>query len=331
MRAPLKIDLHHQNPLLGNSTVQLIAILLWALLFTYPCVRHGITTGYDAATHVRYQHHFSRQFWRGDFYPRWLAEENKGYGSPIFLIQYPLPYFVTALLRPLAAFPSTSDRDARELGVFMFVALAAAGVAARFWFSKFSSTVAATVAAVAYLSLPYFMVGIYLRAAIGEVSALVFMPLALAFCESTHKAKCSIFPLSASFALLTISNPIIALLFIPVLFTYALLSARQMGVTLAASARRLSLALILSFGLASIYLIPVLAYRGLFHLDGLVQSLPDFEVGRVTLIITFAMSCPLPLYLCCRFQPLSIQRFRFLRQSNSLSDSAVSSRLLPRD
>jgi len=81
----------------------------------------------DAVTHIQYQHHFSEQFWKGDLYPRWLAGSNKGYGSPIFLVQYPVPYWITAVLRPITRFRSDSTRDARTLGVFCFLALARRG------------------------------------------------------------------------------------------------------------------------------------------------------------------------------------------------------------
>src|SRR5437868_10979836 len=78
-----------------------LAILFIAALLSVPCLRVGLPEGHDSYTHSQYQHYFSGQFWHGDLYPRWLSNANKGYGAPIFLIQYPLPYFVTALLRPI--------------------------------------------------------------------------------------------------------------------------------------------------------------------------------------------------------------------------------------
>ena len=278
------------SPRLGvpaaKSLPQLSAIVLVALLLTFPLVRHGISSGYDSATHARYQHHFSEQFWRGDLYPRWLAKENKGYGSPIFLVQYPLPYFATALLRPLTAFSIRPDREARELGIFVFLSLAAAGISARYWFVKFSAPLAATLAAMVYISLPYFIVGMYLRAAVGEISALVFMPLSLACCESLGKNRRAVLTLGVSFALLILSNLIVSMLFVPALCTYALCAGGRTGSTLAVTARRLFAAMTLGSGLSSVYLLPVIAYRGLFRLDGMIKNLPDFEPGRYFLYLT---------------------------------------------
>ncbi|MGB6472563.1 MAG: hypothetical protein WBF04_00635, partial [Candidatus Sulfotelmatobacter sp.] len=121
-----------------------MAIVLVAVFLCLPCLVRGIPRGYDAITHVEYQRHFSEQFWNGEHYPRWLAGENKGFGSPTFIIQYPLPYFLTALIRPLVPLAADNDREARELGILVFLLLAAAGVCARLWLGKLSSPLAAT-------------------------------------------------------------------------------------------------------------------------------------------------------------------------------------------
>jgi hypothetical protein len=264
----------------SRSSLQLCAILLYAMFLTSPLLLRGVASGYDAATHARYQHHFSRQFWGGEPYPRWLANENKGYGSPIFLIQYPLPYMVTALLRPLTAFPADADREARELGVFIFIALACAGAAAWLWFKEIAPPTSATLAALVYISLPYFMVGIYLRAALGELCALIWMPLLLALAERMHKQNSAVFAAAAAFALMIASNVIVTLLFVPMLAVYALFTGKEQGVTRRKSAWQLSLALLLGCGMAALYLLPAIAYRGLFDIEALAQTMPDFERGR---------------------------------------------------
>jgi hypothetical protein len=90
---------------LGELIAHITAIIVVSAILCLPLLSVGVFTGaYDAPTHALYQYYFSRQFWNGDFYPRWLAEANKGYGSPVFLIQYPFPYFITALLRPILSF-----------------------------------------------------------------------------------------------------------------------------------------------------------------------------------------------------------------------------------
>ena len=91
-------------------------IVLVAAILCIRCLLGGIPPRDNSTTHAMYQYHFSRQFWSGELYPRWLAEANKGYGSPIFLVQYPLPYFITALLRPITSFPPTATREVTRAG-----------------------------------------------------------------------------------------------------------------------------------------------------------------------------------------------------------------------
>jgi len=125
-----------------------LMVVLGAAFLSLPCLIHGVSPTGDSLLHATYQCQFSRQFWSGEFYPRWLMNANNGYGSPIFLIQYPLPYWITALLRPITRFRPTPTREARELGVFCFLALAAAGLAARVWLQKRYTPFAATTAAI---------------------------------------------------------------------------------------------------------------------------------------------------------------------------------------
>src|SRR5207249_2439593 len=99
----------------------------------------------------------NEQFWRGDLYPRWLANANKGLGTPVFYLQYPLPYFTTALLRPFISSRLGARREARELGIFFFLVIAAIGFAGRTWFRTYSGGGASTVAAMLYMLFPYVL------------------------------------------------------------------------------------------------------------------------------------------------------------------------------
>jgi len=263
----------------SKSWLQLLSIFLIAGVLCLPCLLHGLPAGTNAPTHVKYQHHFSRQFWNGEIYPRWLVEENKGYGSPIFLAQYPLPYFVTALLRPVTSFPPET-REARELGIFAWLALAAAGLAARFWLQKFTRPVAATLTAIVYMSLPYILGdGLYGRVAIGELCTFIWMPLALSLCELIYRKRSLIFVLSGVYALLVLSNMLSALLFTPVLTIYAVFYADKIDRSAFRRAVLVLLAQLLGAGLAGVYLVPLLAYRRFFDLHQMESVLPGYQFG----------------------------------------------------
>jgi hypothetical protein len=257
-----------------------LVIVLVAALLCAPCLLVGIPAGMDAPTHVIYQYYFSHQFWSGDFYPRWLAEANKGYGSPVFLIQYPLPYVTTALLRPITLFPASATREAQELGVYCFLVFAAAGLAARGWFRNRCSPVASTIAAVVYISLPYILgQGLYGRGAIGELTAFVWMPLALALCDRAEPNRLGVLSaISMVFALLLLSNFLCAVLFAPVMLIYVMGKCGDMPLV-----RRIApvlFALAIGIGVAAVYLFPLVTNRNLFNFVAVNSHHPQAEFGR---------------------------------------------------
>jgi hypothetical protein len=267
-----------------------LIILLVAVILCLPCLLVGIPEGYDSTTHAMYQYHFSRQFWSGDLYPRWLANANKGYGSPIFLIQYPLPYLITALLRPVTSFLPTATRGSRELGVYCFLVLAAAGLAARVWFRNRCTPIASTAAAVAYISLPYMLAqALYLRVALGELSAFVWMPLALALCDRVHPIRFAVLSaIGVVFALLLLTNVLYAVLFAPLMVSYAIVSGRDGNRSFVKPVASVLLAVAIGIGVAAAYVFPLVAYQRLFDVNAMPANLPYFELGRSFLFVSLS-------------------------------------------
>jgi hypothetical protein len=273
-----------------------VVLLIAAAILCLPCLLWGVPPGADASLHVMYQSHFSEQFWHGDLYPRWLVNANKGLGTPVFFLQYPLPYFTTALLRPFVWSPAGAQREAREIGVFLFLVIAAAGVAARLWFRKHSSAVASTLAAIVYMLLPYILPqGVYARAALGEVCAFVWMPLALAICDSLRPSVSVVSILGAVLACLFLSNAIIAVLFVPALIFYTIGGGL---LTVKAATRRAAIlfsALALGVGMSAIYVFPVAAYRALFDWSQMPAHLPGYELGLYFLFLTSGSLAAAPI------------------------------------
>jgi hypothetical protein len=273
----------------------LLLILLIGVILCLPCIFYGVPNGYNTRTHLNYQHHFSHQFWNGDLYPRWLAQANKGYGSPIFVVQYPLPYFATALLRPFTSYPS-AVRDARELGLFAWLALTAAGVSAWLWLKQLASPRAALFGTLFYMSLPYVLgQALYVRVAIGELVSFIWMPLAFYFCDwiyqnnpsrggpaaptANPKRHFAVLALSAVFALLILSNVLDAVLFAPALTAYGVLAGQRRSYSLFRAGIIVCLAELFGVALAGAYLGPLFAYRRMFDLRQLGVHLPGYRLG----------------------------------------------------
>ncbi len=277
-----------QSDSVGTTVRQIAVIVFVAAFLSLPVWLVGIPQTGDGSTHVGYQYHFSQQFWHGDFYPRWLADSNKGYGAPIFLVQYPFPYFVTALLRPITWFSATTTRESHELGLYCLLVLAAAGLAARTWFRSRYSALASTIGAVVYISLPY-IVGqtIYERCSLGELAAFVWMPLIFLLCDYLHPVRFKVLSgIGVLFALLIFSNVLTAALFAPVMVFYPVFVGGKSGTPLVRRIAPMFAAFVIGTGVAAAYVFPMLAYHKLFDAGAVPRHHPVAELGRSLVSIT---------------------------------------------
>ena len=262
--------------LLRSPAAHFILIFLIATIVCFPLLVAGLPDGAaDAGTHALYQYHFSRQFWNGELYPRWLAEHNDGYGSPVFWIQYPFPYFITALLRPVLWFAPTTTREAHELGIYCYLVILGAGSSAWIWFRYRYTRTASTIASIIYILLP-FVVGqaLYTRSAIGELTSFVWMPLMFALCDRIHPIRLPVFiATGVTFALLLLSNILNALIFLPLVVLYAAVSNRR---------SLLPMIFALGFGIciAAFYLLPFAAYMKYFDGTAFSTNHTSFELAR---------------------------------------------------
>lgn len=269
-----------------NDVTHNFTIVLFAALLCLPCLIRGVPGAGDGANHTIYQYHFSQQFWGGDYYPRWLKSANKGYGSPIFLIQYPLPYWVTALLRPILRFPPNPNREAHELGVFCFLVIAAAGLAARRWLRVRFTPFASTLAAVAYICLPYILgADLYRGVEIGQLCTFVWMPMALSICDIPRMTFTRTSALGLVLALLIMSNVITTFLFVPLLLAYAIACRESCLVSITERTLSVLASLGLGSGIAGVYVLPLLAYRRLFDISAMPRMLPGFTISSNLLLV----------------------------------------------
>jgi hypothetical protein len=269
-----------------SDVIHSLFVVLVASLLCLPCLVRGVPQVGDSWNHTVYQHHFSEQFWSGDYYPRWLTKANKGYGSPIFLIQYPLPYWVTALLRPILRFSPDPHREAHELGVFCFLAIAGAGLAARRWLRFRFTPLGSTYAALVYICLPCVLgADLYGGVEIGQLSTFVWMPLALAVCDSSELTLMRLSVLGFIFALLIMSNVITTFLFVPVILAYSVVCGRVAGASIVRRSSSTLIALTLGCGIAGLYVLPLLAYRRLFDISAMPRMLQGFTVSSNLLFV----------------------------------------------
>ena len=260
-----KPDEHNTPVVTGPAWAHVAVLIVVAMALTYPCIRRGLPLGHSTNTHILYQHYFNVQIAQGDWYPRWIISMNRGLGSGVFFAQYPLPYYVPWGIGKIIPNHWGSYEETRTQGLALALAAILAGLFTYAWCATFTDRLTAMLAAVIYLTLPYFLtIDLYLRAAIGEFWALSFLPLTFYFIERMAAGSRRAVPgLAVAFALVIVSHLFTAVLLAPVLLVYAVWRVAPARRVL--SACQVLAAFLLATGLAGVYTLPFLAQRRFFH------------------------------------------------------------------
>ncbi len=109
----------------------------------------------------------------GQFPVRWVSDLGYGYGYPIFNFYGPLPYYVGGVLYALGLSGLTATK------IMMGAGLVLSGITMFAALSDIAGVSAGVIAAVFYMFAPYHAVQAYVRGAVGEYYALIFLPLIL--------------------------------------------------------------------------------------------------------------------------------------------------------
>jgi len=279
-----------RRPIVGaRGTRVAVALVVGAgLLASIPLIATGIPPGHDATLHLKWSTHFTKQLWAGDPFPRWLYGMNAGFGSPTFFYYGPVPYYITSALRRVIP---GDDVGWRALGLSAALALIVSGVGALAWLARRAgrATPAATLAAIAYVLLPYHLViDVYARAAFGELWAFAWLPWVLLGVEevargarSARAAQAPLAALAVAYAFLVATHLPTTLFATPVLLAlpFAVAPAGappgarggagervSTGTRLGAGAR-VAAALALGAALAAIYLLPALSMQDAVRIE----------------------------------------------------------------
>ena len=150
----------------------LVAIAAAAFAVEIPFFFRGMPSGHDVEFHLYSWLEVLSQWKLGIIYPRWAALAHFGYGEPRFIYYPPASWTLGAVIS--AIFPWTLAAC-----IYIWLALAAAGVTmfllARQWLDRRD----ATLAAVLYAVNPYHLVIVYWRSAFAELLASSLLPLLL--------------------------------------------------------------------------------------------------------------------------------------------------------
>jgi hypothetical protein len=247
------------------------AILLLGLGASLPLILWGLHyTTHDGAWHYLYYQSFSAQLAAGEIYPRWAADLNSGFGSPIFFYYPPLVYYITS------AFSWVPLNGWHHLGFTMAVGIAASGLTAYYWLRGSYEPKVALITALVFMVLPYHTSNAYLRGALAETTAFVWMPLVLMFVQRMARGSRRAFiGVAFAFGLLMATHLLTAMIFAPVALGYAIFvergngGLRNTGLT--------AIAFVVAAAIAAVYIFPAITMQGFIHFDEMKSGTLSYE------------------------------------------------------
>jgi len=223
-----------------------LKFLLILLIFLVPSVISLFKSGFfltdDGNWMVIRFSAFYEAFKNGQFPVRFLFRLNNGYGYPVADFLYPLFMYIGVLIHVLGfSFVNT-------IKIILGSSLIFSSVFCFLWLKKRFDDFSSLVGSILYLYFPYHLWDVYKRGSVGEVLALAIAPFVLWSIE-----KGNLILVSIGYGLLIIAHNTLALLFLPIIFLYQILSATVINKKIFL---RSLFPLILGLGLSAFFWIP---------------------------------------------------------------------------
>ena len=153
----------------------LILLLVFSIFAISPLFAPGYFWGaHDGRHSVYFLFEFDRSIQDGILYPRWAPDYTFGYGYPMFNIYAPGSLYASEALHLLGFDFVTATKIVFALAILLS-GLAMFGFVKRWT----ESSQAAFLSGLAYVYMPYHIADVYVRAALAESVALIFLPLTL--------------------------------------------------------------------------------------------------------------------------------------------------------
>lgn len=243
----------------------LFLLILISVIPLFDLFRPGLPLTHDGQDHLARIANFYQSLSEGNIVPRWAGNLNWGYGHPILMFLYPLPSYLASLFH-FFGFTITDS-----LKIVFALTYIASGIAIYLWVRNISDEFSGLITGIGYMFAPYRFVDLYVRGAIGEHTAFVFLPLVLYFLFKLSK-KYSYWHLiggTLSLTGLILSHNALSLMFLPFIILYGLylvLGNKNKQLTF-----QYAVILVLGFGLSSFFLIPAF-FEGKYTLRDIVTA-----------------------------------------------------------
>lgn len=240
-----------------------ITLTLLGLALMLPALLWGPGTTHSHQYNYLWTQHFGQQMAAGHLYERWLPASFEGIGSPTFYFYPPLAYWIGGGWHALGV-PVVPSITLTGL-----VLLVGSGLAMHRWLAARGTH--PLLGAALYMAAPYHLHDIYVRGALAETAAFMWLPL-IALAIDRLPQRRAMLLLAASFAALLLSHLPLAML------TGIFLVAPMIGRRLWLGDRILvpaAMAGALATGLAAFYLLPAMTLQD--HVSIAMLWAPDYR------------------------------------------------------
>ncbi|MBI2617153.1 hypothetical protein HYW55_03415 [Candidatus Gottesmanbacteria bacterium] len=201
-----------------------ILILLISIPILIDTFTHqGMFFAHDIEQNIARFGAFYKTLSEGNIPPQWADGIANGYGGPILIFSYSIPYYIATIFR-LFGFDLVTSM--KLLIAFVFIG---SGVTMFYWLKQHVQNIAAFGGTLLYLYAPYRISDIYARGSIPEQTAFVFVPLVLFGLFTLFRApsKKTVAFLALSLSLLFLSHPFFIVIFTPLFFLYSFYLFKQ--------------------------------------------------------------------------------------------------------
>lgn len=194
-----------------------VLLIIVSILPIISIFRNGDYESGDFNIHIYRTMSFYDSLKEGIFMPSWAAELNATYGYPLFIFNYPLPYYLLSFIHFLGLGFITSMK------LFLAFNLILSGIF-MYLFSKdlFKNSKSCFIASVFYIFTPYHLIDLHFKVVIGEILAFTLLPLIFFFVQRFYVKRNFIFLLLAAafFAFLVMTHAVIAFFAAPIMLAY---------------------------------------------------------------------------------------------------------------
>jgi uncharacterized membrane protein len=197
-----------------------ILLLIIGLLPTLSIFRDGTYRSGDMNTHTIQLIDFYQNLKEGTFVPQWSGDLCGGYGCPVFLIEYILPYYIASFF----TFIGFSFLLSTKLTLVLSFVLS--GITMYLWAKDEFGKKAGFLAAVFYLYAPYHLIDFHFRGSTGEIISFIFIPLLFLFQKKLiESGKIHYFFLQAvTILLILLSHASTTLIALPLVLGYGVVT-----------------------------------------------------------------------------------------------------------